>query len=173
MPEIYRRGGDYYEIFLGDHGIDSSRKVLQSVLEAKRMNPHILIVEDATDQLTLMKLVFKMVDPQLEIATVQSGEEALVLVHSDPNSRPKVMLIDLKMPGKNGIEVLKEMKSDPQLRRIPICLFSNADTQEDICDCYEHGASFYFRKPIGLKELQAFATRFRDIWFTDASLCLR
>lgn len=136
------------------------------------MRPHILIVDDALDQLKLMESVFQAVDPSLIIQGVQSGDEALTRLRSDEQSRPKVMLLDLRMPGKQGLDVLKEIKADPELKKIPVCAFSNGDIPKDVCDCYENGASFYFKKPCGFDELIQFATNFKNIWFKFASHCV-
>lgn len=130
-----------------------------------------MIVDDATDQLELMRTVFRMVDPSLRVSTVQSGDEALRCLRRDLDARPQVVLLDLRMAGKPGLDVLKEMKADSGLKRIPVCVFSNGDVQKDVCDCYEHGASFYFKKPIGLEALKKFIEQFRDVWFKLASHC--
>jgi two-component system response regulator len=118
-----------------------------------------------------MRLVFKMIDAELRVSTAQSGGEALSALRGDPGARPGVMLLDLRMPGKDGLDVLKEMKSDPHLKRIPVCVFSNGDVPKDVCDSYEFGASFYFKKPLGIEALKKFAEQFRWLWFVLASRC--
>ena len=132
-----------------------------------------MIIDDTADQIQMMRAVFKIVDPALQIISASSGDEALKTLRMDPNSRPKVILLDLRMPGKCGSEVLAELKSDPELRRIPVCAFSNGDVETDVCACYEAGASFYFKKPTGLESLKRFAELFRGIWFDVASHCPR
>jgi len=135
------------------------------------MRPHVLIVDDSIDQQKLMSLVFKMVDPNLRVDSAENGNVVLEKLCSDPNSRPDVIFLDLRMPGLSGIEMIKEMKSDPHLKYIPICAFSNGKLQKDICECYALGASFYFQKPCGLEALKDFATNFRYLWFEIATLC--
>jgi CheY-like chemotaxis protein len=130
-----------------------------------------MILDDAEDQLQLMQLVFGMVDAELKIVAVQSGEVALEILRTHPDRLPKVVLLDLRMPGMHGLEVLKEIKADPALRRIPVCAFSNGDVAADVCECYENGASFYFKKPVGLPELKKFAERFSSVWFEYAAHC--
>ena len=130
-----------------------------------------MIVDDALDQLQLMRTVFKMVDPSLQIVTAGGGDEALNLLRSSSPNLPRVILLDLRMPGKTGQEVLAEIKSDSSLRTIPVCTFSNGDVHRDICECYEIGASFYFKKPSGLDKLKAFAECFTELWFKLASHC--
>ncbi len=137
------------------------------------MRPDLMIVDDADDQLQLMKSVWRMIDPTLQIITADSGDAALRTLRVPSSRSPKVILLDLRMPGKSGQEVLSELKADPLLRRIPVCIFSNADLESEICDCYERGASFYFRKPSGMAGLKQFLEHFRGIWFTFASHCPR
>ena len=137
------------------------------------MRPDVMIIDDSDEQLLLMKNVFIMVDPTLKIVTADSGDVSLTNLRNQHNYLPKVILLDLRMPGKNGQEVLSELKSDPLLKRIPVCIFSNADIESEICDCYERGASFYFKKPVGLVGLKSFMEHFKGIWFTFASLCPR
>ncbi len=128
-----------------------------------------MIVDDAVDQVELMRTVFKMVDPSLEIISASDGDEAMNLLRSDPKRLPKVILLDLRMPKKTGHEILTEIKSDPALRRIPVCTFSSSDRPGDIRESYERGASFYFRKPTGLEELTKFAEHFKGLWYDFAS----
>lgn len=133
------------------------------------MNSDILIVDDTDDQLEFMKIVFNMVDPNLKIDISSSGDEAIEKI-SDPTKRPKIVLLDLKMPGKSGLETLIEIKADPKLREIPICMFSNGDIHQDVKQCYLGGASFYFKKPCGLDSNIEFAENFKKLWFEFASL---
>jgi two-component system, response regulator len=133
------------------------------------MRPDIMIVDDSTDQLELMRMAFKMVAPDLHVTTCESGDEALDALKGD--SLPKVILLDLKMPGRDGFEVLKDLKSDPVKRKIPVCIFSNGDLENDICYSYATGASGYFKKPTGLEELKSFIGYFSQFWFKYCSLC--
>ncbi len=130
-----------------------------------------MIIDDSVDHLKLMKSVCAMVDPTLRVVTADSGDMAFRYLQSQSHDLPKVILLDLKMPGKSGLEVLSDLKSDSLLRRIPVCIFSSADIESEICDCYERGASLYFRKPSGLTDLKSFLEHFRMIWFTFASYC--
>lgn len=130
-----------------------------------------MIIDDSTDQLRLMRTVYRMVDPSIQIVTSDDGTEALKLLRTNPGSLPRVMMLDLRMPRKSGYEVLKELKADPVLRLIPVCTFSNSELEEDIRNSYESGASFYFRKPEGLEELKSFIGHFNAMWFEFASHC--
>jgi len=136
------------------------------------MRPHVMIVDDSTDQLNFMLMVFRLVDPNLIVVAKESGDEALALLQHEPESRPKVLLLDIRMPGRGGLDVLREMKAHQHLRRIPVCTFSNGDVGKEICAAYEAGASIYFVKPTGLEETKRFVDAFKRIWFDHASFCV-
>jgi DNA-binding response OmpR family regulator len=112
-----------------------------------------------------MRAVLKMVDPAIEIISASDGDEALAILRSDPKRLPKVILLDLKMPKKTGHEILSELKADHALKRIPVCMFSNGDSEADIRESYEHGASFYFKKPAGLVDLKVFFDENNNTFF--------
>jgi CheY-like chemotaxis protein len=135
------------------------------------MNKTLMIVDDAKDQISLMQILMKSVAPEISVMTAYPGDEALGKLCEDPSHRPRVVLMDLKLLGKTGIETLREMKSNPDLKRIPVCMFSNGDFREDACEAYDTGASFYFKKPIRLAALKNFLTQFVGIWFQYASVC--
>ena len=135
------------------------------------MTQRLMIVDDAKDQLYLMQMLIKTIAPNISIIPAPNGDQVFSKLRETSFNPPKVILMDLKLPGKNGLELLKEIKSDAQLKRIPICLFSNGALQEDVCQAYELGASFYFKKPIGLSELKNFTSHFIELWFRYASTC--
>lgn len=135
------------------------------------MRPDLTIIDDADDQLQLMKSICGMINPNIPIVTADSGDSALIRLRSQRNKLPRVILLDLRLPGKSGQEVLSELKANPLLKRIPVCIFSNADLESEVCDCYERGASFYFKKPSGLVGLKQLLEHFIGIWFTSASHC--
>lgn len=135
------------------------------------MRPDVMIVDDSRDQLELMRVAFKMVAPHLKITTCNSGEQAFHQMASQADCLPKVILLDVKMPGKSGMEILSEFKADPNIKKIPVCMFSNGDLQRDICHSYDIGASSYFKKPTGLDELKGFINYFSHIWFKYCSHC--
>ena len=133
--------------------------------------PRLMIIDDAVGELQLICNVFKKAAPSMQITTSGSGDEALSLLRSTSNSKPKMILLDLRMPGKTGIDVLKELKSDPNLRKIPVCIFSNGDLEAEVCECYEQGASCFLKKPEGLEEMKKFAGHFLGLWFGFAIYC--
>lgn len=81
-------------------------------------------------------------------------------------SRPRLILLDLYLPGTDGRQVLAQVKQDPELKVIPTVVFSWSDNAADVRDCYEAGANSYLRKPMDLPELTTTMATFKDYWFT-------
>src|SRR5690349_82176 len=101
---------------------------------------NILIVEDNKADQVIMKEAFKEAKVNCELSLVNDGVEALdFLNHSgDFHASPKIdlILLDLNLPKRNGREVLIDIKSNAKLKHIPIMVFSNSESPQDICQCY-------------------------------------
>lgn len=137
------------------------------------MRPNIMIIDDAPAEIQLMRECLNMVDPSILLVSANSGDEAIQQLRTGQNGLPKVILLDLRMVRKSGLEVLSELKCDPSLKKIPVCMFSNGARERDVVDAYEKGASFYFKKPDGIEDLKKFLEHFIGIWFRFASLPAR
>lgn len=112
----------------------------------------ILIAEDDEDHRFLtVRALRDLHGVDIEIATVENGEEALDYVHGRRayagRPRPHLLLLDIKMPKVDGLAVLREVKSDPQLRTIPAVVLSSSDRPEDIATAYELGSNSFVTKP--------------------------
>ena len=90
---------------------------------------------------------------------VNDGEEALnflfgkgAYIGRTPAAAPKVVLLDIKLPKVNGIEVLKKVKSDPALRMIPIVMLTSSKEGPDVQECYRLGANSYIVKPVDFEK---------------------
>ena len=86
---------------------------------------------------------------------VKDGAEALdfmfckgIYSERNPKSRPKLLLLDLKMPKMSGIQVLEKVKSDAELRSIPVVILTSSQEDPDIAKCYSLGANSYIVKPV-------------------------
>jgi signal transduction histidine kinase len=112
--------------------------------------PKILIVDDSVENLRLLQALLA---PQgYEILLAHSGEEALAAVTA---GRPDVILLDVLMPGMDGLEVCRRLKADPELQVIPVILVTSNDRSEDIIQGLDSGADDYVTKPIHREILAA------------------
>lgn len=77
---------------------------------------------------------------------------------------PLLILLDLRMPRKNGWEALKEIKTHPGLRRIPVAVLTTSNEDGDIARCYDLGCNAYIKKPVGIDELLKVAQAVNVFW---------
>jgi CheY-like chemotaxis protein len=93
-----------------------------------------------------------------EIERVRDGVETLDYLYrrgqfsSRPNGNPAVVLLDLKMPKVDGLEVLRQIRSDPQLKVIPVVVMTSSNEEQDVVSSYELGANAYVVKPVKFNE---------------------
>ena len=103
----------------------------------------VLIVDDIPVNIILLKTMLARTN--VKILTAVNGQEALDLVRS---LKPQVVLLDIQMPVMNGLEVLKEIKSDPKLKDIAVIMVSAYTSAEDIEQSMSLGASGFIKKPV-------------------------
>lgn len=116
----------------------------------------IILVEDNLDDAALVIRALKKNNLANNLIHLKDGVEALDFVfgtgiYADKGLQdmtPKVMLLDLKMPRVNGIEVLQKMKNDPRTKSIPIVILTSSAEDPDVKKCYELGANSYIVKPV-------------------------
>ncbi len=101
-----------------------------------------------------------------KIDVVGDGETALRDLHQDgaAGRRPDLILLDLDLPGKHGLQVLEEIKAAPALRTIPIVILTTSADDSEIVDAYELGASAYVVKPVGLRAWSEVAASIGGFW---------
>jgi CheY-like chemotaxis protein len=130
---------------------------------------HILLVEDNEDHAELV--IRGMRDQQVanKIHHVVDGEQALdylfmrgAYVDPQKNPRPNVILLDLRLPRIDGLEVLKIIKTTPSLLRIPVVILTSSDAENDIAKSYEYHANSYVIKPL---DFQTFTKLMKDLGF--------
>ena len=115
----------------------------------------ILLVEDSVDDIMITKkalLEAQMVNP---LDVVRDGQEAVEFLsrqgpyHDRATSpRPGLILLDINLPKKSGLEVLTYIKRSPDLKRIPVIMLTSSDREEDVVTGYEHGCNSFLQKPV-------------------------
>lgn len=109
----------------------------------------ILVVDDNLNDLTLVRIALQQVQQGIVLRTVRRGQEAIDLL--SPHSGvalPGLVLLDLNLPGLNGIEVLQSLRAVPYTQFIPIVIMSSSSNAADIYESYHHGANSYVGKPL-------------------------
>ncbi len=114
----------------------------------------ILLVEDSAADAELTREVLREAKVRSSVQIVRDGEAALAFLRGRPpfstNPRPDLVLLDLNLPGKDGREVLAEIKSDAELKHIPVVVLSSSPADEDVASSYANQANAYIRKPTDL-----------------------
>jgi two-component system, chemotaxis family, response regulator Rcp1 len=134
----------------------------------------ILLVEDNPGDVVLTREALKdaRVHNKLHVAT--DGEEAIAWLKQtgthENAERPDLILLDLNLPKVDGREVLAQIKSDPELRSIPVVVLTTSKAEEDVLKSYDLHANCYIAKPIDLQQFIAVVKAIEDFWFTIVKL---
>jgi two-component system response regulator len=118
-------------------------------------NIEILFVEDSEDDAMLTMRAFKKSGLDNKLHHVKDGAEALDFMYCrggyasrNFQEHPRLILLDLKMPKVSGMEVLEKIKSDPNIKSIPVVILTSSQEDPDIKKCYNLGANSYIVKPV-------------------------
>jgi two-component system, chemotaxis family, response regulator Rcp1 len=134
----------------------------------------ILLVEDNPADARLTREVFEGGRLSTHLNVVCDGEQALAFLRREgvyeSAPRPKLVLLDLNLPRKDGREVLEELKSDTRLCRIPVIVLTTSAAQTDIMRAYELQANCFITKPLDLDEYFAVVRSIEDFWLATARL---
>jgi CheY-like chemotaxis protein len=129
----------------------------------------VLVADDNEDHLFLtVRALQEVPDVDLEIETVTDGEQALGAVYG--GRPPHLILLDLKMPKVNGLEVLERIKSDAVMRTIPVVVLTSSERAEDVDAAYRLGTNSYVTKPSTGAGLREGLRRVSSYWTTLATL---
>ena len=119
----------------------------------------ILLVEDNLNDIELTLAALKLNHLVNEIVVARHGGEALDYLYrrggfqDRPNENPIVVFLDLKMPKVDGLEVLRQMKADPELKKIPVVMLTSSREEQDLVRSYQLGVNAYVVKPIDFQQL--------------------
>ena len=123
----------------------------------------ILLVEDNHEDAELTIRALKKFNLANHLVHLQDGEEALdFLFSTHVGTLPKIILLDIKMPKVDGIEVLRKIKSDPQRKIIPVVVLTSSREERDIIESYKLGVNAYIVKPV---EFDKFVKAVSEIGF--------
>ena len=131
----------------------------------------VLLVDDSAEEMLLMQLGLTRAGVTLPQVAVSSGEEALDYLlgrgeHAGRDTRllPRLTLMDLNMPGKSGIDTLREIRAHPHLASLKVVMFSSSDEPDEIVLAHDVGANAFICKPLTASGMRDVIRQIRERW---------
>lgn len=131
----------------------------------------ILLVEDNPDDVVLTRRAFERASVSNELFVARTGEEALDFLFATgahagrgPELMPDVVLLDLKLPKIQGLEVLRRLRADARTRRLPVVILTSSTEESDLISTYDLGANSFVRKPVDFEEFLGAAQQLGLYW---------
>jgi CheY-like chemotaxis protein len=136
-------------------------------------NRVVLSVDDNEDDNFLLRRAFAKNGASVDLRIVNDGQEAIdLLMHLDPAEHPDLILLDLKMPRKDGFAVLDWIHQQPLLSNLQVAVFTSSQGEQDIRRAYQKGAAWYLVKPVALDDLVELAGHVEQWLATGGVPCL-
>jgi len=130
----------------------------------------ILLVEDSPADVRLAQEAMKEAKVLNNLSVVDDGIKAMQFLRKEAPyakaPRPELILLDLNLPRKDGREVLEEIKSDPDLRRIPVVVLTTSRAEEDILKAYNLHCNCYITKPVDFQQFMHVVKSIESFWLT-------
>ncbi len=134
----------------------------------------ILLVEDNEGDVGLVEEVFQEGRINNNLSVAEDGEEAMMFLRKEGQfanaSRPDLILLDLNLPGKDGREVLKEVKEDVNFKKIPVVVLTTSKAEEDILKSYDLHANSYITKPVDFNQFINVIKSIESFWLEVVKL---
>lgn len=134
----------------------------------------LFLVEDNPGDIRLAKEMLKEANLRLNLTVAEDGVQAmeyLRMVCSDPQMpKPELIILDLNLPKKDGRTVLMEIKSNEELKRIPVIVLTSSTSAEDVYKVYGEHANCYIAKPVDLDEFARIIKIIEEFWFRTVIL---
>jgi CheY-like chemotaxis protein len=124
----------------------------------------ILLVEDNPGDVGLTLEALKEATLPNKLTVVKNGADALSLLRHAGAARPDLILLDLNLPKKDGRKVLAEIKSDDNLKRIPVVVLTTSEDEQDVLESYNLHANCYIVKPLDLDRFITVVKSIEDFW---------
>ena len=131
----------------------------------------ILLVEDNQDDEILMLRELQNQNVANKIDVARDGAEALDYLYCtgsyadrDPNATPTLVMLDLKLPKVDGLEVLRRIRADERTKGLPVVVMTSSDEERDIAESYSRGANSYVRKPVNFDQFKEAVRQLHLYW---------
>jgi two-component system response regulator len=133
----------------------------------------ILVVEDNEDDVALILRAFERNEIRNQVVVARDGVEALDYLFAtgsyagrDASLVPSVILLDLKLPRLDGLDVLRRLRADPRTRLLPVVVLSSSNQEQDVAESYRLGANSYLRKPVDFSHFNEAVGQLARYWLT-------
>jgi len=131
----------------------------------------ILLIEDNLDDQELIRMAFEDERIANEFISLNDGAQALdylfcrgAYAERDIHDTPLFILLDLKLPKVNGLEVLQQLRADPRTALIPVVMLTSSDEEKDILASYQNGVNSYIRKPVDFNQFNEAVKQLKLYW---------
>lgn len=124
----------------------------------------VILVEDNLADVELVKISVRELENPVELVHIGDGQELLLFFEDAVLSDIAVILLDLNMPRVSGIDVLRHMQQDPNLKKVPVVMFTTSNSKSDIMKCYELGAKAFVCKPLDIFEFNTSIRSIVEFW---------
>lgn len=135
---------------------------------------HILLVEDNEGDILLTQEAFEECKVKSEISVARNGKEALDFLFNRGAfadvKKPDLILLDINIPIFNGHEVLRQIKTDPILKKIPVIMLTTSSNEKDISTAYENHCNSYIKKPLEISEFLLAVLKIEEFWLELTTL---
>ncbi|MDC6387565.1 response regulator [Maribacter sp. PR1] len=135
---------------------------------------NILLVEDNEGDILLTLEAFEESQVKTEINVARNGQEALDYLYKKGDytevKKPDLILLDINIPVFNGHEVLKKIKGDPILKKIPVIMLTTSSNEKDIEKAYENHTNSYVRKPLNMEDFLKAILKIEEFWLQITTL---
>ena len=126
----------------------------------------IILAEDEPNDASFFKRALNRLDDPPRLVWCKNGNEVLTALRErqERDELPRLTILDIKMPGMSGIELLRQIKSDKQLAHLPVLIMSSSDEKRDISNAYAAGANGYLVKPNRFQDLRQLVRSIHHFW---------
>lgn len=145
-----------------------------TTIEARGRTATVLFIEDSPSDVLMTREALDQAKVLIDLHVIDNGIDALSFLRREgryPTApRPDLILLDLNLPKKDGREVLREIKSDEALKRIPVVILTSSSAEEDVMRAYGLHANCYVTKPFDFEGLAKVVRSIERFWFTVVNL---
>lgn len=134
------------------------------------IKPHIVMAEDDEDDRILIREAMTVAKANVRLDFVHDGDALLDYLRQRGAQHPALVLLDLNMPRKSGIEALLDIRQDAALHHLPVVVLSTSSREEDVLQCYRSGANAFITKPASFDAYVEICRALHTFWFLTVQL---